>query len=282
MTVPTLVYGRNSNLLEFKKKLINYAEHHYGMSASFLRTGEYFSPPFPEVGVDFEEEDINGNDIQSQLQRQHINAVIVDRQKLMSKIRTDRMPIFALMWSSLSPESEEIIRQYCCVDNDNWHEIDQHDDPLLLWAVINNATHGIESSGQPLLDRFRATEQFNNIKQGKAENIIAFKERFDAAIASLRLCEAIVPQEQDLAMCFVEKLDMQRYAGFRAQLHNMVMMGAGEYPATTGIVNYTMCTGCTICTPPVHQWYTPSTLLLHPQHGYPSIQCGFSLQDRRC
>jgi hypothetical protein len=57
-------------------------------------------------------------------------------------MEADKVLIFALIWSHLSRESEEVIRQYA-IENELWDMIEPHDNPHELWKCITQ-THTID------------------------------------------------------------------------------------------------------------------------------------------
>jgi len=184
---------------------------------------EYWEPPeidYPDAFLLSKTADPHG------FLKEDVKEQIKARRHTIEKMKSNRAQLFATIWGQLSAESEEKVRQV-----NNWDEIDQQKDPLLLLKAIKDI-HLAAESGFNTKDRQKTRLLYSNLQQNNQETLLSFKEQFDHAIDAMEAVGQNVPSNEDQAIDFLTKLDNSRYAALKVQLENNQIMGLGKYPAT--------------------------------------------------
>ena len=108
LTVCLLQYGKGNNFDEYERKLKVRMLHDYGYSAMFLKTDQYYSPPMVTLGEGVDAEDFDEDPIL----RLRVEQEVKNRENAIAKVNADKPGMFAFIKSTLSPESEERVRQH--------------------------------------------------------------------------------------------------------------------------------------------------------------------------
>ena len=225
--LPILRYGKSTNFEEFKRRISVYAQREYVLLESIFRTEQYEDPPDPVQKEMYSEEELSKKNDTYGLLRLQLQEEVKERVKVLSQIALDKKRLFAVMWGQLSPESEQIIMQHA-----EWAAISAKDDPLQLWKAIKD-THVVTATGQVILDRMSARDQYTRLRQDARETLVSFKERTDEALRALEAYDIPTPSDQDQTSDFINRLDTSRYGPFKTHLRDLVVYhdGAG-YPQT--------------------------------------------------
>ena len=140
-------------------------------------------------------------------------------------MRNDRPKLYALIYQYLSEESQEEIKR-----SDKFDTIDEATDPLGLWLLVEE-THKVNTiSKVEAVTKMAARKTYQAMCQGAFESIIAYKERFNAALKGYNDQENPEMSEKDIAMDFFQGLDNARYAGFKKDILNNLTSKAIEQP----------------------------------------------------
>ena len=222
LTVCMLQYGKGNNFDEYERKLKVRMLHDYGYSAMFLKTDQYYSPPMVTLGEGVDAEDFDEDPIL----RLRVEQEVKNRENAIAKVNADKPGMFAFIKSTLSPESEERVRQH-----NNWALVEPEDNPLELWRAIK-ATHIVNAVGNATTDRAAARDHYYRLQQGPTETLQHYKDRFDSALRGITALGGTAPSAADQAIDFINRLDDGRYAQFKVDLHNSVIEGTGTYPAS--------------------------------------------------
>lgn len=154
------------------------------------------------------------------------------RPRSLSRLAFDddaaKISLFAAIWGQLSEDSRDIVKAH-----KDWEQADAANDPLELWNIVQ-VTHVACTVGIDAVDKVMAEERFNQLRQQLHEPLPRFKERFDAAILSMRHLGCALPEDVQLAAKFILKLDDSRYSAFKCDLHNLSRLRGEDnvYPKT--------------------------------------------------
>lgn len=104
--IPTLSYGANSNLLEFRRQLSIKAQIDYGELGRMVETLAY--PTFPPVNY-------NPNDISPAadphgLVKKALEQRVISLEKDIHDMNVNKVKLYALTWSKMSVESRDIVK----------------------------------------------------------------------------------------------------------------------------------------------------------------------------
>lgn len=208
-----LHYGPKCKLYKFQKDLEEYARLNYGDLAMIFVDDSYYVPAPIDIPDDVE-------DIE--------RIQILEEQKLRLKeiyeMKKNRSKLHAAMWIQLSDESRERIME---LPNYNTH-IRRGDDPLALWIAIK-ATHMTIGASSPALNQFHAIKHYQDLKMENNEGLAVYMERFKAAVDTVRITGAPVPDGASQAVSFIMKLD-ERFHKFQETLRNNDALSIGVFP----------------------------------------------------
>ena len=133
-------------------------------------------------------------------------------------MRSKWISLFAFMMERLSEISEELVRLDTAFAN-----ADRDKDPLALWMIFQ-ATHASASSTRVKpFNLLEVRQGYTKIKQGRYETLIAFKRRFDAALAAYNECHTALEAEF-VAMDYLDALCPDRYGEFKTDYINDLVM----------------------------------------------------------
>lgn len=119
--IPILRYGPNNNLLQFKRAIIVKAGERFGDLAKTLETLEYYvTPEIDQTQFDLVN-DPHGINLMT------LKEKIKNRLKKEDAMRDDRHNLYSFIYSHLSEESIDEIKQLV-----DYAEIDEAKDPLEL------------------------------------------------------------------------------------------------------------------------------------------------------
>ena len=136
-------------------------------------------------------------------------------RKELIRMRNERPKLYALIYQYLSEESQEEIKR-----SDKFDAIDEATDPLGLWLLIE-ATHKVNTiSKVKAVTKLAARSTYQTMHQGAFENIITYKERFNASLKGYNDQGNPEMSDKDIAMDFFRGLDNARYAGFKKDILN--------------------------------------------------------------
>jgi hypothetical protein len=190
----------------------------FGEIGIMLETGEY--RVFPEIEIDNERIDADAG------YALKVKAEISERIKRKSAYDDKKIPLYGLLLSHISDESEAQVKTH-----PDYEEFNRTKDPRGLLIAIK-ATHVADYSGNPVENKKNARAKYAGTKQGPSESLVAFKRRFDDNYTAMLDTGNAAIDEEDQAVDFVDGLDDRRFAEMKVQLKNAVTLGTGDYPAT--------------------------------------------------
>jgi hypothetical protein len=210
--LPVLRYGQrlNSNLFEFKTAFETYARIKFGDLARIFTDDAYYMPPPIVIG------DIDDLDEMELFEFKEERKL---RLHKISKMNDDKPMLAASIWSQLSEESREKVKE----DADWDVTIHRMDDPLALWQAIMRS-HATMGATTPAVNQYYSAQEYQKLKMESFESLASFLARFKNVIQALRNAGCPVPTDQDQAVAFVMKLD-DRYANFQLALRNNDALG---------------------------------------------------------
>ena len=217
--IPILKYGPSNNFTLFKEALANAAMKEYGNLGKLIKLGKYYEPEEPNIedyDLDFDPHGMN--------KATYLEDVKEYRRQV-NKMKTDRSKLYALILQYLSEESLDEVK---C--QDNFEEVDETTDPEGLWKLVEE-THKVTTvSKVEAVTKLSARNTYKLMRQGNYESIIAYKERFNAALKAYQDQKNPEMADTDIAMDFFNGLDNARCASFKAEMINLLTSGAIEQP----------------------------------------------------
>ena len=224
--VPMLRYGQ-PNFHIFKEALSTECLTKYGNLGKLVELGSYYVARMPEA-----------DDFKDMGPQVVTNLLYLDAVKCWSKehhdMKSKRPMMYGLIWSKLSPESMDEVKQ-----EESYQTYNPDKDPEGLWKAIV-ATHGITSiSKVPAVMKQAAWEAYAKCKQGGYESLITYRENFDALHKMYETQFSVVVPPEDVAMHFFAGLDAGRYTSMKTTVYNAMTMGSQKPPVSVNEV-YTM------------------------------------------
>lgn len=213
--------SKNNNFAHFRRELEIRAIREFGKLGNLIKTSEYYEPP----AVEYDPDELDPTVDHFGFYQKQVNAMITERVKTINAMNENRPRLAALIWGNLSIESKQKIEEH-----DDWENIQNMDDPLLLWKAIID-THQNSILGDKLLDLEHANAQYINIAQQPFESLADYKRRFDDCLDRLEAL-GVVKEPPEMAIHFITKLDNYRYGEFKTRLHDNVGMNAANYPTS--------------------------------------------------
>jgi hypothetical protein len=218
--IPVLKYGPSNNYTIFKEALSNAALKEYGTLGKLIKQGEEFEfPQEPNVDEYDLEDDPYGINKATYIED------LKEYRKEASKMKENGPKLYGLITQYLSEESlDEVKRQ------DKWEEIDEAADPDGLWRLVEE-THKVNTISKVIaVTKLAARKTYKGTRQGNFESIIAYKQRFNAALKTYNDQKNTAIEEVDIAMDFFSGLDDARYASFKAEIVNGLTAGSIVQP----------------------------------------------------
>ena len=220
--VPVLRAGQNGNLRTFLKAFSIFAKSRYGLLGRMVDDREYYVPP----EVVFDMDAIEGDNPMARLAYCAVAEEVKERHKIISKMKADRVKLYADLYGQMSSESEDLIKR-----NENYDEFSTENDPLgLLMAIIG--THQFEATAVGGLDKKKARDAYSDMKQSRFENLTAFKERFDFGYEAYLGAGNAIIDDEDIAMDFFNALNQDQFGTFKVNMKDAVAIQGATMPAT--------------------------------------------------
>ena len=144
----------------------------YGALRKLIKHGdEYKGPKEPKV------ENYNLDNDEYGINKAKFIEDLKDYRKKINALKRDHPKLYGLITQYLSKESlDEIKRQ------DTWEKVDEAADPVGLWKLVDE-THKVNTiSKVKTVMKLVARTTYKGLRQGGFESIIAYKERFNAAL----------------------------------------------------------------------------------------------------
>jgi hypothetical protein len=123
------------NLAKWKEHIEAHAAHHFKELSRMFRLNEYYSPPVVEIPRNDDLNRITPDLDPGGYLADEYRAKIRIRLQLMASMESNRYPLYTAMRERLSATSEQIL-----MCDDTWSSIEQNQDPLDLWLLIQE-TH---------------------------------------------------------------------------------------------------------------------------------------------
>lgn len=221
---------------EAAQKLETYITTSYGWNGHiFNHLADYEFAELDEVDDDdfTPENDPNGFAKASHLED------LKDRKKKINKYNDNKPKVYAIIWSQCTNAMQHKIRE-----DENFGDFDATKDPLRLWGRIQEIL--LTGAGQfqnQIKVRLEAKRDFDRMRQYKNESVGDFYQRYLVEQQALTASEIELPDDEEQAMDFINKLDVLRFASLLADLDNATQAGRDEYPksvseAMTRAINY--------------------------------------------
>jgi hypothetical protein len=215
----SLLWGPRCNILEWRDFIYNECLKHHGTLAKFMLME---APTYTE---DQDFPDPNPNDF-NLAERADVIKFETKLKMVTSKKETlvcDRPHMYARIWETLSETSKEKVTQ-----DIDYEDFRSRCDPLDLWIAIINS-HLTSATGNPMKDREDAVRKYQNLYQGSEESLLAYKNRFIQAYASLSsVGVAHPPSHEEQAIHFLNMLDKSRFGELQLTMHNNVTTGTSS------------------------------------------------------
>ena len=143
-----------------------------------------------------------------------------------AKRKQDKIKLYWIIRSHLSVPSLDAVKQYLLED---WADVEQAQDPLLLWRAVKQ-THTSYSSGLKQADDARARKAYAKFAQQFNETLTDYKERMENLLRAMSAMGLDIPSDEQQAADFLDRLN-DKYSKKRVLIENNARMG-GEYPST--------------------------------------------------
>jgi hypothetical protein len=212
--VPMLKYGPYNNFIVFKERLKTACMEKYGDLARLIELEIYWEPEAVDKDKDYP---TAGTD---EFVKAALIHAIKERATVIAKMRANRASMFAYILSKLSKESIDELKRH-----QDYAEIDEKVDPLLLWKAIKELHMVATSSKVTQVVKRKAREEYQSCKQGAFESLVDFKARFDSRYDAYKDQGNVELSEEDVAMDFLESLDRARYSEFIVETINDIAKG---------------------------------------------------------
>ena len=219
--IPILKYGPSNNYTLFKEALANTALKEYGALGKLIKErDEYKEPEEPKV------ENYNLDDDEYGINKAKFIEDLKDYRKEINELKRDHPKLYGLITQYLSEESLDEIKQ-----QDTWEKVDEAADPVGLWKLVDETLKVNTISKVKTVTKLAARTTYKGLRQGGLESIIAYKERFNAALKGYNDQKNSKIEDVDIAMDFFNGLDNGRYASFKAEIVNGLTAGSIQQPA---------------------------------------------------
>jgi hypothetical protein len=215
-----------SNFFTWKEKLSIFALKKYGHLGSLFETGEYYEPPEVRIPV------VPQGQVMDEFERHAILRRIGQREDLIATMRSNRINLYATVWSLLSESSKTAMMR-----EDAFIDVEDVKDLRGLWNLILTTHVGSQSNTA----RSRAipgeTERelrahLDSLKQGPAEQLSTYLRRYHIAITCYDSAEVPQPSTEDQVATFINNLDDYRFGDFKLRIKNDFRQNNVDWPAT--------------------------------------------------
>jgi hypothetical protein len=162
-----------------------------------------------------------------------------DYKKKLSTYNDNKPKVYAIIWGQCTNAMHHKIRE-----DKEFATFDAAKDPLLLWGRIQEIL--LTGAGQfqnEIKLKLEAKRDFDRMRQYKNESVGDFYQRYLVEQQALVASDIELPDPEEQAIDFINKLDVMRFASLLADLENASQAGRDEYPknvneAMTRAVNY--------------------------------------------
>ncbi len=239
VNVPLLTRSEDgsTNLMIWRKRVSDLLLESYGDLGRFTNNGGvYFIPD----EIEFNAEELNEQNDPYGFRRDEIRELRKNRLKHIESMKSNRVPCFATLRSTLSNDIEESIKEL-----EEWDEVLQNLDPLRLWNMANFVATNDGPIESTVDTAYSARQKYNACVMNSEESIVEFHERFEFAAEMLQATNEIKTfndqgdvierrdfmTPQDIARDFLGRLDA-RYQSFKNDVSNSARSGAAAMPRT--------------------------------------------------
>jgi hypothetical protein len=146
-------------------------------------------------------------------------------QKKLVSMEDDRARLFAMIMMYLSEESLDAVKK-----EPAWTKIEDKADAEGLWKLVEQKQKVHTASEVKEITKLTIRANYQMIRQGGYETIIAYKERFNFALKSYEDQGNKKLDPEDIAMDFFRGLDNARYSTFKTDYINGLLSKAINPP----------------------------------------------------
>lgn len=218
---------RNAKLFNnAKKSLETYVSKNYDpKNAHIFKFNENFQ--FPEL-EDVDEESLLPENDPHGFNKDMRKMILKERFHDEKKFRENEKKIYAILWGQCTNSMQHRIEM-----EEDFVEYDADHNLGRLWNRIGQLLLTAAGDGQNLtLLRVKTMSEFDKFRQGRNESVGDFYHRFNNELVSLEASDIEIPAQPHLAMQFLTKLDLVRFAPLLAELENAATRGQDLYPGT--------------------------------------------------
>jgi hypothetical protein len=217
------------------EKITAYVVQIYNADGMFFHTGAYTNYPLVQIGEGYGAEDLEPDNDPGGILRDTIlkeNAIALQNRNAAGR---NKLAIFALMWDTISRESQEAVMQRASEQPEDGENAGDHEtlqiraDPLLLLTYLRS-THLIPATGARLFDQQAARTVYENLRQRRSESVYEYKQRFQDAVDAMTLHGLPAPLQPELATRFLSTLDQKRFGEFQIEIYNDATMRGIQPP----------------------------------------------------
>jgi hypothetical protein len=220
--VPVLKYGPGNNFAKFKEAISKVALKEYGDLGKLIRQGTCYIPPAPDK-TKYGLFDPNVN-IDGRNKAMYLEDMKAYRKKI-REMEDDRSKLFALIVMYLSEESLDAVKR-----EPKWDKIEDEVDPKGLWTLVEKKHKVHLASEVKEVTKLTVRANYQMIRQGGYESIIAYKERFNFALKAYEDQGNKKLDDPDITMIFFWGLDYAHYATFKRDYINGLTLKAINPP----------------------------------------------------
>jgi hypothetical protein len=212
LDVPLLRFGGNNNFHKFREALSKSALKEYGHLGKLIELDKYYEPAIPKR-ADFNT--LPDPDDNKMLYQEALKGYTRVKNDMLAQ----QPKLYGMICQYLSVESMDEVKHVKDYDK---FSVDK--DPEKLWAAIvsKHKVHSI-SKVTDVVKR-SARKEYLQTRQGGYESLISYRERFDAALKAYADQLNLKMDEADIAMDFFDGLDNGRYAQFKTDIHNSMIV----------------------------------------------------------
>ena len=209
-----------------KKKLEVYVSKNYDpRNAHIFKYNAAYD--FPELAAADEDSFTPENDPHG-FNKEMRKLLLKERFNDMKKIAENDKKIYAILWGQCTNSMQHRIEM-----DEHFPEYDETQDLSRLWGRIGELLlTGAGELQNVLLLRVKTQSEFEKVRQYRNESVGDFYHRFNNELISLEASGIDIPEQPQLAIQFLHKLDSVRFAALLAELENAASRGQDLYPAT--------------------------------------------------
>ena len=220
------------NLSQWKEHMEAHAAYHYKELSKMFRLNEYYVPDVIEIPTDEDGVIITAENDPGGYIADEYRAKVRIRLQLIATMASDRFPLYTAMKKRLSVTSEQIL-----MCDDSWSEIEEHQDPLALWLLIQQ-THlggngGVGTRVIPGETLRVLNKQLERTVMGESEHLANYFRRFQSAIEAYSGADLEPPEASLQVAIFLENLDDNRFQALKSRIKNDFHQADVDYPNST-------------------------------------------------